>query len=102
MSFRAFLGRLMPALLLTISAVAAAELPTKQVLVEICEKDVPRDGKWPASPPVATETYTEDVFGLFELPQKYISTGVRGDRASPTLVRASARVTIPAGAHRVL
>ena len=72
------------------------------VLVEICETGVPRTGKWPETAPAATESYTEDLFGLFELPQKYVSTGVRGDRAFPTLVRASARVTLPPGQHRLL
>jgi hypothetical protein len=49
-----------------------------------------------------TETYEEELFGLVDLPQKYISTGVRADRAFPTLVRASARVALPVGRHRVL
>src|SRR5688500_12695654 len=71
------------------------------VTVVICEKGVPTDGSWPSNP-VVTETYTEDAFGLFELPQKYVSTGVRADRAFPTLVRASAVVGLPAGRHRVL
>lgn len=71
------------------------------VTVEICEQGVPKDGTWPAAA-VATETYTEDLFGLFELPHKYISTGVRADRAFPTLVSASAEVVLPAGKHRVL
>src|SRR5690606_10399773 len=69
--------------------------------VEICEKGVPEDNSWPENPQV-TESYPEDVFGLFELPQKYISTGVRANRAFPTLVRARTQVTLPAGTHRVL
>ena len=71
------------------------------VTVEICEQDIPKGGIWPAQAK-ATETYTEDVFGFFELPQKYISTGVRADRSFPTLVRASATVSLPPGRHRVL
>src|SRR5688500_325585 len=80
----------------------AAEPPPGKVLVEVCEKDIPRSGEWPAPTVAATESFLEDAFGLFELPQKYISTGVRADRAFPTLVRASARVTLPAGKHRLL
>lgn len=72
------------------------------VTVQICEQGIPADGAWRAEPPKPTEVYTEDVFGLFELPQKYIATGVRADRAFPTLVRAVAAVTLPAGRHRVL
>ncbi len=71
------------------------------VTVEICEEGVPPDATWPTAARV-TETHTEDAFGLFELPHKYIGTGVRADRAFPSLVRATARVTLPAGRHRVL
>ncbi len=71
------------------------------VTVEICEQGVPRDGTWPTQA-VATENLREEAFGLFELPQKYISTGIRADRAFPTLVRATARVVLPPGKHRLL
>ena len=71
------------------------------VLVEIGESGVPRNNSWPTDP-VATEHHSEDVFGLFELPHKYISTGVRADRAFPTFVRASAEIRLPAGEHRLL
>lgn len=75
--------------------------PAGRVRVEICEKGIPKDNTFPANA-VVTETYEEDAFGLFELPHKYVGTGVRGDRAFPTLVRASAEVTLPPGNHRVL
>jgi hypothetical protein len=80
----------------------AAEPVPGKVLVEICETGIPRDNTWPSNPAVATEHFYEDAFGLFELPQKYVATGVRADRAFPTLVRASAQVAIPAGQHRLL
>ncbi|MBL9198936.1 MAG: DUF1553 domain-containing protein [Opitutaceae bacterium] len=86
---------LMSLVLLAASAVAAA------VSVEICEDGVPKSG-WPGTPARATETFQEDAFGLFELPLKYVATGVRGDRAFPTLVRATGKVTLPAGKHRLL
>lgn len=101
----------------------ALAMSSDAVTVEICEKGgpkgnpapehapaaengvsvdaVPKDTPWPEKP-VVTERYTEDAFGLFELPQKYISTGVRANRAFPTLVRASAIVSLPAGQHRLL
>jgi hypothetical protein len=83
-------------------AVSLSAAPTPGVVtVEICEQGLPTDGSWPTAA-ITTETYTEDVFGLFALPQKYISTGIRADRAFPTLVRASATVQLPAGKHRVL
>ncbi len=98
----------MPRLLLLVVSLACfaltarAALPKDRVLVEICETGVPKAGTWSESPSAATESYVEDFFGLFELPQKYIATGVRADRAFPTLVRASALITLPAGKHRLL
>lgn len=72
------------------------------VLIEIFEEGVPENGKYPDPPLKPSEVCQEQVFGLFELPQKYISTGVRADRAFPTFVRMSARVNVPAGKHRLL
>jgi hypothetical protein len=80
----------------------AAPGPAGKVLVEIFEQGVPRNGDWPQESLRATSSFNEDAFGLFELPQKYISTGVRADRAFPTLVRATAEVSLPAGSHRLL
>ncbi|MBL9186959.1 MAG: DUF1553 domain-containing protein [Opitutaceae bacterium] len=85
----------------TLLALLAAPLAAAGVRVEICEAGVPKSG-WPATPPAATESFAEDAFGLFELPLKYVATGVRGDRAFPTLVRATASVTLPPGRHRLL
>lgn len=103
------MARFSPAFVCCLALLAALPLRTTaapaaagRVLVEICESDIPRNGDWPAHPAPATEIFNEDAFGLFELPQKYIATGVRGDRAFPTLVRASASVTLPAGKHRLL
>lgn len=76
-------------------------IPAGKVLVQISEKGVPASNSWP-SEPVVTETYAEDVFGFFETPHKYVSTGVRGDRANPSHFRASAIVKIPKGEHRIL
>src|SRR5205823_4675793 len=53
-------------------------------------------------PLAVAETYREDVFGFFEVPHKYIDTGVRGDRPNPFLFRAAAIVNLPAGKHRLL
>jgi hypothetical protein len=83
------------------ASVGRAATTPGPVTVEICEEGVPKDNSWPTAAR-ATETFREDAFALFELPQKYISTGVRADRAFPTLVRASAAVSLPAGKHRLL
>ncbi|MEX2578659.1 MAG: DUF1553 domain-containing protein [Verrucomicrobiales bacterium] len=81
--------------------ITRAMVPEGEVLVQISEKGVPQANAWPEEPEV-TETYQEDVFGFFEWPQKYVSTGVRADRANPSHVRASALVDLPEGKHRLL
>lgn len=80
----------------------AGQLPKGKVLVQICEEGVPTKNAWPPFPPQPSETYTEDVFGIFEVPHKYVDTGVRGDRPNPYLLRAAALVHLPAGKHRLL
>ncbi|HSU67809.1 MAG TPA: DUF1553 domain-containing protein, partial [Tepidisphaeraceae bacterium] len=78
------------------------DLPAGKVLIELCESGLPGRNAWPATALDATETYTEDAFGFFDEPQKYVDTGVRGDRANPHLFRATADVSLPAGKHRLL
>lgn len=80
----------------------AKKLPKGKVLVQLCEDGVPPKNSWPALPPQPTETYTLDAFGLSEVPQKYVDTGVRGDRPIPYLLRAASVVKLPAGKHRLL
>ena len=76
-------------------------IPIGKVLVQISEEGVPATNAWPEEPQV-TETFDEDVFGLIALPQKYVSTGVRTDRANPLHLRAAAVVQLPEGKHRLL
>ncbi|RYD34174.1 MAG: hypothetical protein EOP87_09695, partial [Verrucomicrobiaceae bacterium] len=83
------------------AVVDTTKIPKGKVLVQICEK-VPAKNSWPAIQPPESEHYTEDVFGFFELPHKYVDTGVREDRPIPSIMRASAKVELPAGKHRLL
>ncbi len=83
------------------AVVEVAKIPKGKVLVQICEK-VPAKNSWPSIQPPESEHYEEDVFGFFELPHKYVDTGVREDRPIPSIVRASAKVELPAGKHRLL
>jgi hypothetical protein len=78
------------------------QIPSGEVLVQLCEDGMPGRNAWPDSPLPATESYREPAFGFFEVPHKYVSTGVRGDRANPFLLRAAAKVTFPAGTHKLL
>lgn len=79
---------------------SAAPAP-ERVRIDICEEGLGKEKGWPTAAKV-TSSYEEEAFGLFELPHKYVSTGVRGDRPFPTLVRATASLTLPAGRHRLL
>ena len=82
--------------------VAAKDVPAGRVLMQIAEEGMPDANAWPSEAPKVGETYTEDVFGFLDVPQKYVDTGVRGDRHVPFLLRAAANVTFPKGKHRLL
>jgi len=84
------------------TVVKRTEVPKGQVLVQLCEEGMPYKNAWPDGAPVATESYREEAFGFFEIPHKYVDTGVRADRAFPLMLRAAAIVDIPAGKHRLL
>ncbi|MEM7698657.1 MAG: LamG domain-containing protein, partial [Verrucomicrobiota bacterium] len=77
-----------------------AMVPPGEVLMQISEKGVPVQVGWPEYP-IVTETYRERAFGIFELPHRYVGTGVRGDRANPTHLRLAAHVVFPEGTHRL-
>ena len=77
-------------------------IPPGKVLVQLCEEGLPKQNVWPDEPLAATESYTEQAFGFFAEPQKYVDTGVRGDRANPHLFRAAALIKLPAGKNKLL
>lgn len=83
--------------------VVRTELPVEKVLVQICETGLSDKNEWPtSSPPSPPESYHEEVFGFFEVPHKYVDTGVRADRGFPFLIRAAAVLKLPTGQHRIL
>lgn len=57
---------------------------------------------WSTIPQLKTEQYEESSFAFTGLPLKYNTHGARVDRSAPSLMRASAVVTLPEGEHRVL
>jgi len=79
-----------------------ARLPKDKVLVEICEEGVPENETWSPVPLTSKESYQVEAFGFSLIPNRYIETGVRASRSNPFLLRAVARVEIPAGRHRLL
>jgi mono/diheme cytochrome c family protein len=83
-------------------ALKRTDVPKGQVLVQLCEEGMPDKNAWPDGNPTATESYLEEAFGFFEMPHKYVDTGVRAERAFPMMMRASALIDLPAGKHRLL
>ncbi|MES2595207.1 MAG: DUF1553 domain-containing protein [Verrucomicrobiota bacterium] len=83
-------------------AITKKQVPAGRVLVQLAEEGMPDANSWPSEDPKVAETYTEDVFGFFDVPQKYVETGIRGERHVPFLLRAAASVTFPKGKHRLL
>ncbi|MCB1278936.1 LamG domain-containing protein, partial [Prosthecobacter sp.] len=71
-------------------------LPKDKVRVEIVEK-LGKTGKWPRMFPEPSDVYEEDVFGFFQIAQKYTDSGVRAERSNPYLLRAMANITLPEG-----
>jgi hypothetical protein len=78
------------------SAAASAD-----VRVEILE-NIPDQLSWEFDSTVPTETYTEPAFGFSAMPARYTARGVKADRSSPFLFRATASVALPKGEHRLL
>src|SRR5262249_5026694 len=83
-------------------AVTRTDLSRGQIRVQLFENGLPGRNAWPDGPVPVSETYTEEAFGFFTVPNKYGETGVRGDRANPFLLRAAAVVPFPTGKHRIL
>jgi hypothetical protein len=82
-------------------APAGTDLPEDGVRVELHE-GVPDQTTWDFSDPGPSEAYVEPGFGFVLVPTRYSERGVKLDRGTPFLFRASARVSLPAGPHRLL
>lgn len=73
-----------------------------EVLVQLATQWKPEKNLWPDDALPTTESYAAPAFGFLRPPHLYVTTGVRGDRGSPYFFRAGAKVTLPAGKHRLL
>ncbi|MEY4272104.1 MAG: hypothetical protein RL250_970 [Verrucomicrobiota bacterium] len=78
------------------------KLKPGEVLVQLATGWKTEKNVWPTEALPTTESYAAPAFGFFRPPHLYVATGVRGDRGSPYFFRAGAKVTIPAGKHRLL
>lgn len=92
-------------LLLTLALVASSAIasePARRVYVEICEQGLDDKDEWPRLAPQPAESFSLPAVALDELPPKYVDDGIRGARASPSLLRMTATITVPEGKHRLL
>lgn len=88
--------------LLTISAISPSLVAQdRDVRFEILE-GIPDKRSWDYSSPTKTGEFREPAFALAGLPTKYSPKGIRIDRSSPFLIRATAAVELPAAEYRVL
>ena len=78
-----------------------SKLPKDRVQVELIE-GISASPNWNFTPGSPIETWTESAFAFTRVPEKYSTRGVRVDRSNPFLLRATAKVTLPAGEHRLL
>ena len=83
------------------SEIAQNQLPADTVRVDIME-GMPDQTSWNFKTPEPSETYFEPAFGFSAMPSKYSASGVKADRGQPFLFRASGKVRLPAGEHRLL
>lgn len=67
-----------------------------RVRVEIVE-NLSKRSSWPRSFGKPTTSYDEDVFGFFQVPEKYTTSGVRNAWSNPFLLRAAAKIVLPKG-----
>ncbi len=80
-----------------------SDYPENRVAVELLE-EVPFSHGWifDTSECEPIYGYDETAFGFYQLPNRYVGTGVRGSWPSPMLVRATSRVELPKGRHTIL
>ncbi|MFM7038687.1 MAG: DUF1553 domain-containing protein [Planctomycetaceae bacterium] len=74
--------------------VAASELPTDSVFVDIRE-NVRQADPWNRDRTRITQQWTQSSTALLRLPRKYISGGLIGDRSNPSVVRIRLQLTTP-------
>ena len=77
------------------------ELPETGVLVQLLE-GIPDRKSWEFRPPRLTDSYTAPGFIFLGVPKKYSPKGIHIDRSNPLLLRATGRVVLPRGEHRIL
>lgn len=96
-------GEIRSNLITPLPIVAAYALPQDCVRVELRE-GAPFSHGWIFDTTTSRiiETYDESALGFYRLPQRYVESGVRGEWPNPLLLRAAARITLPAGRHRFL
>ncbi|HIB91645.1 TPA: hypothetical protein EYO57_31395, partial [Candidatus Poribacteria bacterium] len=70
--------------------------------VQIFEEGLTDHKTIPSTLPVETEHFAEEAFAFFYIPHRYVYSGVRADRPTLLLIRATGQIELPAGEHRLL
>ena len=70
--------------------------------VQIFEEGLTDYKTIPSTLPVETEHFAEEAFAFFHIPHRYVYSGVRADRPTLLLIRATGQIELPAGEHRLL
>ncbi len=84
-----------------IAAPQTGEFSTGAVSVEIVE-GIPDQTSWNFTAGSPSESYMEPAFFFSTMPSRYSPRGVKVDRGQPFLFRASGKVRLPTGDHRLL
>ncbi len=76
-------------------------VPQGKVLVDIFE-NIPDSTSWTRRTANFTDQFTQSSFAFLEIPRKYSNEGLRINRSNPFLLRATGKVILPKGEHRIL
>ena len=70
--------------------------------VQIFEEGLTDHKTIPSTLPVEIEHFAEEAFAFFQIPHRYVYSGVRADRPTLLLIRATGQIELPTGEHRLL
>ncbi len=82
-------------------AVNIAAIPQGEILVHIFE-NIPDNRSWQRRSATLTDQFMKTSFAFVDIPRKYSNEGLRMNRSNPYLLRATGKVILPQGTHRIL
>ncbi len=73
-----------------------------EINVQIFETGLTDHKTIPRVLPDEAQHFVEEAFAFFRIPHRYVYSGVRAERPSLLLIRATGQIELPKGAHRFL